>query len=63
MQNKDYSNWSIEYGDYHHKYADYNKLYTEGKKKAKMKRFLVWAGAAFLSLIIFFKVLAYAAAN
>ncbi len=63
MENHHLHNWSIEYGDYHHKYADYNKLYNEGKRKAKMKRFLLWTGAAFLSFFVFLEVLAYAAAN
>jgi hypothetical protein len=63
MQNKNFSNWSVHSGDYHRKDGDYDKLYHQGKKRAKMKRFLLWTGAVFLSFFVLFKVLAYAAAN
>ena len=61
MQNQNKYNWTVKNGDYQNRSGNYDKFYYEVKKRAKMQRFLLWAGAAFLFFFGFFKVLAYVA--
>jgi hypothetical protein len=63
MKENSLYNWSIKSGDYEHRNGDYDKLYKKGIKRDKIMRFAIWIGAGFLTYIVFFKVLAYAAAR
>lgn len=61
MNNNQLYNWTVSHGDYHRQHGDYDKLYQKGKKRDKLLRALIWMGAAFVTYVVFFKVLAYAA--
>ncbi len=61
MKHSSLYNWSIKSGDYERQNGDYDKLYKKGIKRDKFMRLAIWIGAGFLTYIIFFKVLAYAA--
>jgi hypothetical protein len=53
----------VKSGDFKGHTGDYDKLYKKGKKRDKLVNTLLWIGAGFLTYIVFFKVLAYAAAR
>ncbi|MBP7543281.1 MAG: hypothetical protein KA747_06730 [Ignavibacteriaceae bacterium] len=63
MNNNSLYNWTIKNGDYIRQNGEYDKLYKKGIKRDKIMRFAIWIGAGFLTYIVFFKVLAYAAAR
>lgn len=63
MENNHVYNWTVKSGDYQNRSGDYDKLYKKGIKRDKIKRTLIWLGVGFLTYIVFFKVLAYAAAK
>ncbi|MBK6680067.1 MAG: hypothetical protein IPI12_02445 [Ignavibacteriales bacterium] len=63
MVNHNVYNWSVKSGDFKGHTGDYDKLYKKGKKRDKLVNTLLWIGAGFLTYIVFFKVLAYAAAR
>lgn len=63
MTNDQLYNWTITKGDYHRKNGEYDKLYQKGRKRDRMIRALIWMGSASLTYIVFFKVLAFAAAK
>ena len=56
-------NWTVKNGDYQNRSGDYDKLYRKGIKREKIMRILIWLGVGLLTCIVFFKVLAYIAAN
>ncbi len=63
MENNNVYNWTVKSGDYQNRSGDYDKLYHRGKKRDRLMRTLIWLGAGFITYIVFFKVLAYAAAK
>lgn len=61
MNENSYYKWNVKKGDYIRKNGDYDKLYQRGLKRDKVVRALTWFGAASVSMLVFMKVLAYAA--
>lgn len=61
MSENSYYKWNVQKGDYIRKNGDYDKLYHRGLKRDRIVRALTWVGAASVSLLVFMKILAYAA--
>ncbi|GAB1349444.1 hypothetical protein MASR1M107_16580 [Ignavibacteriales bacterium] len=61
MNENSYYKWNVKKGDYITDNSEYDKLYLKNRKREKIIRGVSWLGAASVSLLLFMKVLAYAA--
>ncbi|GJQ33729.1 MAG: hypothetical protein HBSAPP04_25680 [Ignavibacteriaceae bacterium] len=58
-----YQSWDITQGDFYRSPRDYDKLYKKHQKRDRIVALTVWLAVAYFTGVIFFKVLAYAAAK
>ncbi len=58
-----FQSWDISQGDFYRSPRDYDKLYKKHQKRERIVAFAVWTAIAFIAGMVFFKVLAYAAAK
>jgi len=63
LNKNSYYNWDVKSGDYIADNSEYDKLYLKNRKKEKLVRRFAWLGVASLSLLLFLKILSYAAWN
>jgi len=63
LKQNQYYNWDVKSGDYIADNSEYDKLYLKNRKREKLVRKLTWLGVASVSLLVFMKILSYAAWN